>query len=279
MDVFRVGGQLLQDKANPPQGMSLQQVCDIRNLRDPATSCSTRNEWLLEGPPGIPDTDGNLFYPNQPIIQASGSTTLSEYSPGVYRSLVFPIPENVAASIQFQLQPGDKQPLPPKYCNVPQNLQGQAVGAQELLFIGAPVTSQGDRVEAERYARSAGLAILPTIDCWAEVFNYQQVNPVGERVITTFISQPANGATIQGGTEILGTAWFNERQGDFYHLYIRGEQFTDWTPLGTAHGNAVSSGQLETLAPLQPGNYTLRLAVVIDGGFASQYESSFTVAP
>ncbi|QPC84639.1 transglycosylase domain-containing protein [Phototrophicus methaneseepsis] len=279
LDVFRVGGQLLQDKANSPQGISLRQICDVRNLRDPATTCSTRNEWLLDGPPGVPDTDGNLFYPNQPIIQASGSSTLTEYSPGVYRSLVYQIPENVAASIQFQLQPGDKQPLPPKYCNVPQDLQSVALGAgaQELLFIGAPVTSQGDRVEAERYARSAGLAMLPTIDCWAEVFNYQSVNPVGERVITTFISQPANGSTIQGGVEILGTAWFNERQGDFYHLYIRGGQFADWTPLGTQHGNAVSSGHLEDLAPLPAGTYTLRLAVVIDGGFASQYESTFTV--
>ncbi|MCA9893220.1 MAG: transglycosylase domain-containing protein [Anaerolineae bacterium] len=279
LNVFRVGGQLLPDKPNAPQGMSLTRICDVRSLVDPATSCSTINEWLLDGPPGIPDTDGNLFYPNQPVIQASGNTTLTEYSPGVYRSLVFPIPENVAASIQFQLQPGDKQPMPPKYCNVPSSMQSQAIGsgAQELLFIGAPITSQGDRVEAERYARNAGLAILPTIDCWAEVFNYQQTNQAGDRVITTFISQPANGATISGAMDILGTAWFNERQGDFYHLYIRGGQFTDWTPLGNAHGNAVSSGRLEGLAPLLPGTYTLRLAIVINGGFASQYESTFTV--
>jgi len=282
LDVFRVDGQQLPDKPNAPSGMSLRQMCNVRSLTDPSSGCpSTITEWMLDGPPGIPDADGNLTFPNVPVIRASGSTTLNEISPGVYRALAWPLPENVAASIQFQLGPDDKRPLPPKYCKVPPELEPQArsVGGQDLLFIGPPITSQGDRVEAEQYARNAGLAILPSIDCWQDVFSMPAFNPVGQRVIATLISQPANGSTIQGAIDILGTAQWDPGPGDFYHLYISGGQFTDWTPLGVMHSQPVANGRLEGLAPLPPGTYTLRLAIVIDGGFASTYESTFTVVP
>lgn len=264
---FATNGQLLNDQPIPPDGMTLRQICDVRRLTDPSTGCpGTINEWFLNGPAGIPDTQGNLNFPTITIentdVPTQGSV-VEEVSPGIYQTLAFPIAPEVANSIQFNVAPGEKQPLPPKYCRVPvQDTQvATAGGAQALWFIGGPATSQADAVEAERYARERNLAFLPTIDCWADVYNFQPVGGVGA---VLQIQQPQNGATVTGLTPIIGTAQFDGSQADIYHLFIRGGQFTDWTPLGNPHNSPVVNGQLEELHAdaLSSGSYTLRLGLL-----------------
>jgi len=267
LSAFASNGQLLNDQPIPPDGMTLRQICDVRRLTDPSTGCpATINEWFLNGPAGIPDQDGNLNFPEIVIentpVPTQGSV-VEEVSPGIYQTLAFPIPPEVANSIQFNVAPGEKQPLPPKYCRVPvQDAQiASATGAQNLWFIGGPATSQADAVEAERYARENNLAFLPTIDCWTDVYDFQPIGGVGA---TLQIQQPQNGATVTGLTPIIGTAQFDGSQADIYHMFIRGGQFTDWTPLGNPHNSPVVNGQLEELHgdALQSGSYTLRLALV-----------------
>ena len=267
LGAFATNGQLLNDQPIPPDGMSLRQICDVRRLNDPATGCSsTINEWFLEGPAGIPDPEGNLNYPQLTIqqtpVQTQGSV-VDLVSPGVYRTLAYPLPPEVANSVQFPVGAGDKQPLSPKYCRVPIQDAQVAIpaGAQELVFIAGPSTSQSDAVEAERYARERNLAFLPTIDCWSDVYSYQQIGGVGG---VLQIQQPANGQTVQGVISIIGTAQFDGSQADIYHMFIRGGQFADWTPLGQPHNSPVVNGQLEELHAdaLASGSYTLRLGLV-----------------
>jgi len=280
---FAVGGQLLQDQPQPPPGMSRREICDVRRLTDPSVTCgATITEWFLDGPAGIPDADGILQYPQQQIqgnpVPTSGSY-IEEISPGVYKTIAFPIPDPIAASIQFDVGPGEKQPLPPKYCRVPVELISAAAGAQEMVFIAGPSTSQSDAVEAERYARQRGLAYLPTIDCWQDVFT-AAVQSFGPQVTTAVISSPSSGQVLTEPVPVIGTVQFNRDQADFYHLYIQGGQFQDWTALGNPHQESVTNGVLEELhvPSLQPGTYRLRLALVKGGDFIQQpYEVVFTV--
>jgi len=282
LGAFATNGQLQNDQPLPPNGMTLKQICDVTRLTDPSLSCpGTINEWFLDSPAGIPDADGNLFFPQQTIEQTQVPTqgsVVEEMSPGVYRTLAFPIPPDVANGIQFNVGPGEKQPLPPKYCRVPvQDAQvASAAGAQNLWFTGGPATSQADSVEAERYARERGLAFLPTIDCWADVYNFQPIAGVGGILQ---IQQPANGQSISGVIPIIGTAQFDGSQADIYHFFITGGQFTDWTPLGQPHNSPVVNGQLEELHAdaLQSGSYTLRLALVRGSDMVQATDIVFTV--
>lgn len=282
LGAFATGGQLLNDQPIPPDGMTLRQICNVRRLTDPSNGCpATFNEWFLNGSAGIPDGDGNLIFPDQAIentpVPTQGSV-VEEVSPGIYRTLAFPLPPEVANSIQFNVAPGEKQPLPPKYCRVPvQDAQtALSLGAQDLWFIGGPATSQADAVEAERYARENNLAFLPTIDCWADVYGYQSIGGVGA---VLQIQQPANGQSVNGVIPIIGTAQFDGNQGDHYHMFIRGGQFADWTPLGTQHNSPVVNGQLDELHAdaLQSGSYILRLGLVKGVDVVQVTDISFNV--
>ena len=147
LSAFAEDGQLLNDQPIPPSGISLRQICDVRRLTDPAPRCpATISEWFLDGPAGVPDENGFLRYPQQapqlPSLQVQGSV-LRETSPGVYQTLAFPLPPEFATTIQFQVGPGQKQPLPPKYCRVPVEHAQEAIaaGAQNLLFARGPSTT------------------------------------------------------------------------------------------------------------------------------------------
>lgn len=279
---FTENGQLLNDQPIPPAGVSLRQICDVRRLTDPSSRCPVSiNEWFLDGPAGIPDENGILRYPQQapqrPNLQVQGSV-LRETSPGVYQTLAFSLPPEFANTIQFRVGPGQKQPLPPKYCRVPVEHAQEAIaaGAQNLLFIRGPFTTPDDVVEAERYARENNLAFLPTIDCMAGVYSQQSIGGVGA---TLHIQQPASGQAVNRILPIIGTAQFNGGQAEYYHMYIRGGRFTDWTPLGHAQRQPVSNGQLEVLHAdaLRAGSYVLRLALVRGGQMVQVHDVVFVV--
>lgn len=279
ISAFRVGGQLLPDKPAAPAGMSLRRICDVRRVTDPSPTCpAQKEEWFLDGPTGIPDADGNLQFPSVPGNSLQQTQTLQEISPDVYRAAVFQIPDPIAAGIQFALQPGDKQPLPPRYCRIPPEQISIAVGGQELVFIALPSTSQSDLVEAERYARQNGLATLPMIDCWPEVYGAAQQVQTGGGIITAVISSPFNGQQVNQDIPIMGTVQFDSSQADYYHLFIQGGQWADWTPLGQPGRSSVINGQLETLsgASIPPGTYRLRLGLIKGSDFVQQpYEITF----
>jgi hypothetical protein len=98
-----------------------------------------------------------------------------------------------------------------------------------------------------------------------------------------FISSPTNGQVVNDNIPIIGTVQFDTSIVGYYHFYIIGGPFGNWTPLGVAGtGNNIVNGQLETLAAagLPNGTYTLRLALMAPGGDAVQapYEMQFTVA-
>ncbi len=283
LGAFASEGQLLNDQPVPPSRMTLRQVCDARRLTELSTRCpATINEWTIDGPAGIPDADGHLIYPQAaqqyPTPVPVQGSVVQEISPGVYQTLAYPLAPEIAAGIQFRVGPGDQQPIPPNYCRVPVEhaQEALAAGAQNLVFIGGPNTSQGDAIEAERYARENSLAYLPTVDCWPGVYSQQSLGSVGAILQ---IQQPVNGQSVRGPMPIMGTAHFDSSQGENYHFYIRGGQFTDWTPLGSPHHNTVITGQLETLHAdaLRPGNYVLRLALVRGGSIVQADDIVFNV--
>lgn len=284
LNEFAVDGQLLTDQLQPPPGMTLRRICDVRTLSDPALSCaSTVNEWFLDSPAGLPDGRGGLYYPPpgssaQQPIPSSGSY-VQEADPGIYRTVVYRLPEFVASAIQFPVGAGERQPPAPLYCRMPVQLIQSTPGVTEQLFI-APPPVQADAVEAELYARQRGLAFLPTIECSPELLvggvNY------GAPVITAVIISPQPNQVITEAIPIIGTAQFTPDQAAFYKLEIIGGQFTTWTTIGDIHHNGVVNGQLEILPGppgLQPGNYRLRLAVIgLDAAPVQQpYEVPFIV--
>lgn len=280
---FADDGQLLDDRPTLPPGLILRQICDVRRLSDPATDCpATLNEWFLDGPAGIPDAEGRLRFPTIAMPRSAPLPTqgsvVHEVSPGVYRTLALRLPPELASGIQFVIGPGERQPMPPRYCRVPvQDAEAAlAAGARDLWFIGGPTTSQNDAVEAERYARAANLAYLPTIDCWPQAYTAQTMGGVGA---VLHIQQPFDGQQAPRAMPILGTAQFNSGQADYYHLFIRGGQFADWTPLGQPHHNSVVNGQLEMLHAdaLRPGFYLLRLGLIRGGDIVQVSDISFSV--
>jgi membrane peptidoglycan carboxypeptidase len=280
LDAFRVDGQLLPDIPNPPQGLVQQQICIHNRITDPATSCPAQaNEWFLDSPAAIPDGNGNMVYP-EPIAasQPQSTGTMQEISPDVYRAIVFPLNPGLAASLQFNLSPGDLPPPAPRYCRVTPELipQAQASGGQELVFVAGPSTSQSDAVRAEEYARARGIAFLPTIDCWADAFS-AGAGGFGAPVVTAVITSPANGQAVGNPVSIVGTVQFDSSQAEFWHLDIIGGQFGDWTPMGGAGYSSVINGELFR-GDLPPGNYRVRLRLVQNGNYLQQpYETSFTV--
>ncbi len=268
LGAFADHGQLLYDPPLPPEGLSLRQICDVRHLSDPATGCPTTvNEWFLDGSAGI-----------QPRPLPTEGSVIGEVSPGVYQTLALPLPPEIASGIRFRVQPGEKQPLPPRYCRVPvQDAErAMAAGARHLWFIGGPATAPGDAIEAERYAREANLPFLPTIDCPAQVYDMQRIGSVGAIL---HIQQPASGQRVTGVVPIIGTAQFDSGQADYYHLFIRGGQFADWTPLGEAHHQPVAQGQLEILHAdaLRAGFYLLRLGLIRGGNMVQAADIGFDV--
>ncbi|MDX1992315.1 MAG: transglycosylase domain-containing protein [bacterium] len=282
LNEFAVNGQLQTDQIGAPEGLSLLQVCDVRTLADPATGCGSNvNEYFLDYPAGLPDGQGGLYYPEQPPREgppASGSY-VEEVQPGIMQSVVARIPPEVAGGIQFPLQPGDNPPPPPLYCRVPVEAISTTPGAQQQLFIAPPASpaTWNDLVSAEEYARRAGLAFLPTIECTSGLATIGG-NPGGP--IVAVITSPAEGSVIPvAETPILGTVQFSPGQASHYAIDIIGGPFADWTPLGQPRTESVVNGVLEMLYPPSPGQYRLRLVVVGNDQNAVQppYEVSFTV--
>ena len=264
---FAIDGQLRSDRVNAPPGMSRRQVCDVRRLSVGSSDCpNIINEWTLDSPAGVPDGAGSLQFPpvvpSYPTPQPQTGSVAQEVSPGVYRTLAYPLPPDVSAGIQFRVAPGDLPPPPPNFCRVPLEHQAEALaaGAADLLFIAGPATSQRDSVEAERYAREHNLAYLPTIDCWAGVYQQQTYGDVGALLQ---ITQPRSWQTVSQPLPIIGSAQFDSSQGDYVHFYIRGGRFADFTKLEHAIYEPRSNAVLGTLHAdsLPPGNYVLRLAL------------------
>ncbi|MEO8611987.1 MAG: transglycosylase domain-containing protein [Chloroflexota bacterium] len=282
---FAVNGQLVADDfQTPPPGLVQREICDVRTLRDPATDCNRIVEWFLDGPAGIPDDQGNLYYPPAPPApqQSTSGPQLNEISPGVYQVLAFHLAPEIANLIQFQVGPGQSPPPAPLYCQVPAELAGEAQGAQPQLFIAPPPVPE-DAVAAEQYARNNGLAFLPTIACSPDLLQGGGINGAGSSgVAVGAITSPQPGAVLSGETKIYGTAQFPNGQGQFYKLEVIGGPFPDWVTIGTTHTNNVTNGELENLyvPGLANGDYRLRLVIVdAGGGFLQQpYEVPFSVS-
>lgn len=279
-NMLAVDGTHQNDQPNPPQGLTLRQVCDVRRLQDGSESCTYVSEWTLDSPAGIPDANGTLNYPQQqqPPGPVNGQPYQEEISPGVIRVRAHAIPQSVAAGISIQTAPDVPAPPAPLYCQVPYDLVGQATTARDLLFLKPPV-HPADAVEAEKYARANNLAFLPTIACSPELLAAQ----AGPTVVTAVIQSPAPGQVITDGVPIIGTVQFSAEQAIYYKLEITGGQFGGWTTIGSTHNQNVVNGPLENLPGypgLQPGDYQLRLAVVgLDGNYVQDpYTVPFAVA-
>ena len=151
-------------------------------------------------------------------------------------------------------------------------------GAQELWFIGPPNKPE-EAIEAERYARNANLAFLPTIQCDPSLL---QTSPqYGPSVVTAVITSPQPGAVLTGETPIMGTVQYTADQAMFYKVEVIGGPFADWVTIGSTHNNSVTNGQLENLyvPGLASGNYRVRLVLVDHGGgfLQAPYEVPFSV--
>jgi len=226
----------------------------------------------------VPDGAGGLAYPPitpPPAIEPPPSGPwLIEMEPDIYRVRSSPIPPEIAAGIIFAVSPGQPQPPPPQYCQVPVELEGSAFAARDLWFIGPPPFPQ-DAAAAEQYARSQGLAFLPTIACTPELLGAVGSSPI----VTAFISSPGPGQVLSGDIPIIGTVQFSPAQALFYKVEIIGGAWSGWTTIGSTHSAPVINGVLEYLGTIPPGDYALQLVVVgHDGNYVQPpYQVSFRV--
>ncbi len=290
--VLAQDGVLASDALTPPPGMSRQEICQISSLQDPAAACtSTRQEWVFDGPPLVPDGAGNLVPSQTPLAPplltvdpAANGPQYTEIERGIIQTLVMPLPEPVAQAVAqtIPVEAGAPTPPIPRYCLIPQEVASQIPGAQALLFLAPPPVAE-DAVYAAQYARARNIPFLPNIACTGEMLTgaTQSQGGSGLAVITAFISSPAPGQEVRDNIPIMGTAAILPDQGQVYKFEIRGPQFPDWVTLGLVQNQPVINGQLETLyaAGLQPGQYFLRLIIVgPDGNYVQPpYEVSFIV--
>jgi membrane peptidoglycan carboxypeptidase len=279
---FLVDGNLLPDRLEPPPGITLRPICDIRTLREPSLDCfSTVNEYLLDSPAAVALPDGSLQYPQgQPSSSEQpppAGPWLREVEPSLYRVLALPLPQNLG--IIINVAPGQQPPPPPLYCQVPIEAAAVAPGAREQLFLAPPPVPE-DAVQAENYARNNGLPFLPTIACTTELL---AVGGSGPSIVTAYISQPAPGQIVSGSFPVLGTAQFSSSQASYFKLEISGGQFGEsWVTMGEINPNAVVNGQLGIIPgeALSPGIYRMNLVVVgLDGNYVQPpYQVEFTVS-
>lgn len=245
----------------PPAGVSQRQVCNVRSMRDPATSCDQRLEWFLDSPPLVPDGRGNLMpydtgQPQQSPPPSEFGPQLIEREPGIYEVAVRPL-DDLQKSIVMSQNPNLY--VTPTYCMVPIEVLSMVVDARSQLFIAPPENPNWQRA-AYRYAASAGIPILPQIPCTAETIN--AFGPVAPGVVGQILS-PQPGQTVSGDIPIYGVV--NYPDGvffDYYKVEVRGGPFPDWTTMGDVHHNEVlEPAVLETFfaSALPPGYYELRL--------------------
>ncbi len=268
---FAVDNRLLNDEPPNPGGISLRNWCNVQRMTDPANGCNggPYREWALDSPAAVPNANGEMIYPQQPIEvdgppPSSGSYVVT-VEPGIYRTIAYRIPDAIAAGIQFHVSAGQRQPPPPRYCRVPLELAASP-GVQDLWFITPPLgTDQNSVVEAEEYAHSHNLPILPSIECTPDLLQAQPALAAG---YTAYITAPQPNATVTEEMPIIGTAQFPQTGETYYRVQILGGQWNNWTTLGTTHPVPVVNGPLETLAPLPSGTYQIRLEIIANGNSA-----------
>ena len=271
-------GVLRPEQSQPPGGMTRQQICDVRQLLEPATHCTaTRSEWFLDSAPARPDAQGRLFVPSATTEndEPPSEVDLVEVSPSVYSLRTQPLPPPVGEAIDFGV-PREDAPPAPIYCQLPRSLASSAPGAQTRLFLAPPPHAE-DAIAAEHFARENGIAFLPTIVCTPELLAIAR-SQIGQ-IVTAYISQPFSGENVTGGKAIQGSVLFTSEQAQFYKLELRGGPYGDWITLGDIHQQPVQEGQLEWLPVLPRGEYQLRLVVVgWNGNFVQPpYEVAFRV--
>jgi hypothetical protein len=262
----------------------MAEMCNPRAMRDPALDCPRMNEWMLDYPAGIPDGLGGFTYPEAAPVYAGSQSgpQLQEIGQGtgVYAVTVMPLPPEVSAMIQFPSQGGQATPPSPIYCQVPVELIPSAAGARDQYFL-APPPNPDDAARAEQWARSAGIPFLPTIACTADLLvapSYGGGNAYSANV-SAQITYPANGGTVSGPFQVLGTATFTNDVVRFYKIEIMGGQWSNWVTVGTTHEAPVLNGVLEQLPALPPGQYQLRLwlqSAINDDPALQPYTISFT---
>lgn len=262
-DEFLVDGQHVSDAVNPPSGLTYTRICDVRTLTDPATGCnSTIPEYIFDYPALLPDGAGNLTPQNVQSPQLAiptGGSYVELVSPGVYRTVVIPLPPEIGNAIQFQVAPGQTAPPPPRYCRVPIEVIQTTPGAREQWFIAPPI-EPSDAANAEIYAQGANLAFLPTIECTPELLGFAGTGGFGSRPVTAYISSPQPNEVVSLPMAIMGVVDFSPDQAAYFGIDIIGGQWGSWTPIQDRVFNSVS-GQLGTIPALPSGSYQIRILI------------------
>lgn len=152
-----------------PAGMYNERICDVRNLRDPATDCgSFRTEWFLESMPLVPDRNGNMVPAPLPATSNTSANAqfgpvYEELQPGIIRTFARPLSSD---QTNFFLA-NNPNTAPQEYCLVPQEVLEQVPDAQPLIFADRPIEDDDAR-NAYLYAANSGHAILPQFACTPE---------------------------------------------------------------------------------------------------------------
>lgn len=260
-----------------PNGIEEREVCLPRGTGGTQCTASRADLFLTGGPAhGIPRL---------------GYTPDDQSTPGAWTLTVLPLPGAVAAQIQRPALSDAYQPPAPTQCVV--NSAGALDGASQRLLLPVP-PFYPDEIRARRWQQQSGggYQMAPATVCPANVVRAARGEVVESsgggsddtNMLTTAtyrIAMPTTGQQVSGLVPIQGTASFDPAEIAFYKVEIgSGHPPSEWTTLGSTHGEPVVNGLLEELHAyaLAPGPYTLRLVLVRhDGNFPSPHAVPITI--
>ena len=270
-NVLSVNGTPPATEFTAPEGLERRPLCSITAVTLDATECAqSGSEWFLATPnASTPTIEGDIV-------------TWERLEPAVWRIPAVALPPLPIEVIDPAATETGEDSLPPQlHCHFGQGFEQAAMppDAQSHLFL-TPPRNQESLKPAHEWAQANGIAILPTQTCNEELLNLAH-DP--NRPAIWRITSPKSGDIVNGVIPIEGTADFDPAIVQFYKLELgipEGENNIKWLTLGETHNTPVVNGTLEMLHAdaLAPGNYLLRLIVIMDSNYVGEpHLISFTI--
>jgi hypothetical protein len=236
-----------------PAGITRRLLCALSSVTPGSSDCRVnQSEWFLDTPP-TPTGEAML-----------GKVRWEEVDPAVLR-----VPALRLADTNRTV--GTASTSSSQYCRYDEGVDLSILSPDSVsqIFL-APPRNNESLVEANLWAQSHGLVVLPARPCTGGI---EIVDSSGTQEVATAwrIASPQSGQVVNGSVTVSGTANFQPDTKGYYlvELGIPGVEGQDiqWVRVGGEHATPVVNGQLVVLdaSTLVPGDYFLRLSVYQNG--------------
>ena len=250
-------GQLPPTEFVPPQGLTRRLLCAISSVTPGVNDCRVnQSEWFLDTPP-------------EPLEETMlGKVHWEEVDPAILRVPALRL-ANTSKTVGTEESPTSSS----QYCRYDEGVDIGMLAPETIsqIFLTPPRNIES-LVEANLWAQSNGIVVLPARPCSEDMAIVNGADAVAQKVATIWrIATPRSGQTVNGAISISGTATFQPDTEGFYLVELgipgtEGEEM-NWLAVGGEHTTPVINGQLAVLdtSTMIPGDYFLRLSVSQNG--------------